>query len=380
MAMRSALRWMAGSSFLGLLSLSAAGACGAGEEHCEVERICERQRDEKAVCELLDDKGMRHGSCCGQCVLLPEITRYWRPVLVWTGPKTLAPSSCGEITWVVPGTGEVIRPYDGEPRYLGQKGPSRSVLCPTCACSEPSCALPSTLYTRSDPGCVAGWLDETWTWTALPPDWDGACMPSGAVAGDPIGAVAVGPTRVSCEPVVGEPPTPGDVAGDEVAIQCAGGVWQDECELPEQVCLNLQLPEHMPEPWRLCVVVEGGDSACEPPAAADDPWPKFSEKISGFHRGIVDARQCRPCTCKPPEPSGCEAEVVIYEDAACSDTLTDFPLNDAGGRCTNTEPESAVGSLNARWVVNEPGPCTPEGGALVPDEPITICCLPRGDG
>lgn len=309
---------------------------------------------------------------------LPDMAAFGKVLLVWTGPERLAPSSCEELAWSAPGTA-VIRPSQGVPGLLGRTASSHDAQCPKCACTAPSCALPSGVTAFSGSTCSSG-AAGVQTPFSPPPGWDGSCVSPGLVVPEQFASFSIGPAgEVPCEPQVEEPAPPGDGAQDEVAIGCGSEMVDDVCALDNQICLLYQPRKYLPEPWRQCIVVEGGDRPCEAPAAEGDPWPRFSEKLPGFYRPSNGTRACKPCTCKMTEPSRCEALVSVYEDRACSDRLAEVTTA-AGGFCIAPDPDSALGSLSATWLVNEPGRCTPEGGALERDEPITICCLPRGDG
>lgn len=49
------------------------------------------------------------------------------------------------------------------------------------------------------------------------------------------------------------------------------------------------------------------------------------------------------------------------------------------GACLPAAAQPALGSIDAEWDVNEPGDCTPVGGASA-EETMTICCLPEPTG
>ncbi|WP_437619012.1 hypothetical protein [Sorangium sp. So ce1151] len=368
MAMRRVRSWVAGGLLLGAGGMAAAGGCGAGEYDCA----------EEVTCEIVNANGTSNGHCWGQCVYPPG-GKFGEPMLVWTGPKTLAPS-CEDLTWVVPGTDEIIRPSSGTPKLLGRALPRVELHCPTCACTVPSCALPSDVTAVSLAMCGDG-PAETRTPFAAPPGWDGACVSPGWGPPEQLGSLLIGSIiERPCEPVVEESPVPRDAVAGEVAIACPSRVSTTLCAQMGQTCLVYQQQNSLPEAWRQCVSIEGLDTACEAPAAAGDPWPRFSEKLAVFSKGVEDTRACTPCTCKPPATSRCEAFMSAYMDSACSDWLVGISVT-TQEVCVDPGPAPMIGSLSATWIVNEPGRCTPEGGvpdgAREPEEPVTICCLPR---
>ncbi|MGK4003332.1 hypothetical protein WMF31_11955 [Sorangium sp. So ce1036] len=364
------MRRIAGGALLGAGGLAATGGCGGGGEHRCAEDL---------VCEIVNENGTSNGRCWGECVPAPP-DDFRPPELVWTGPDLFAPS-CDDLVWAVPGTsGEVVRLVDGSAVFKGRTPSRNDHDCPTCACTPPSCALPSEVTATS---LACGEVpEETRTPFAPPPGWDGACISPGRVEPEQLGSFAIGPTRVQpCMPVTEEAPVPRDALTVEVAVACRGDRVPNLCALPSQICMLYQQQDHLPEGWRYCVRKSGAEVQCEPPAEPGSPWPTYSEKLGVFYTAVNDTRACAPCTCKPPEASRCEAFVWAYEDHACSDPLVGISVFQTG-ICVSPEPGSTLGSLSATWIVNEPGSCTPEGGSPVGEldgeGAETICCLPRG--
>ncbi|WP_437902857.1 hypothetical protein WME95_30410 [Sorangium sp. So ce327] len=368
--MGSGLRWLAGGALLGAGGLAAAGGCsGGGDYDCA----------EDLVCEILNDDGTSNGRCWGRCVPPPP-GNFHAPELVWTGPDLFAPS-CDDLVWAVPGTvGEVVRLGYEPASFRGRTVSEEDATCPTCACTPPSCALPSEVTANSLPLCGEG-PEETRTPFGPPPDWDGACVSPGRVAPEQLASLAIGPIRqLPCTPVVEEEPVPRDAFTFEVAVACESRLVPGLCALGRQLCMLYQQQDHLPEGWRHCVRAEGEDVPCEAPAEPGNPWPTYSEKVGVFYTAVNDTRECEPCSCKPPERSQCAAFVSAYQDNACSDPFLVISVPEAGS-CVDPAPGFTLGSLSATWIVNEPGPCTPEGGTPVGekkgDGAETICCLPR---
>ncbi|WP_437477718.1 hypothetical protein WME75_28840 [Sorangium sp. So ce1014] len=368
--MRSVQGLLSGLLLLGVGVVAAAGGCGGGEgSDCA----------EDLVCEILNDDGTSNGHCWGRCVPEPP-EGISAPVLVWSGPEVLAPS-CDDLVWTVPGTtGEVVRLGHEPAVFRGWALPSEGHGCPACACTPPSCALPSEVTASSLFMCGEG-PEETRTPFAPPPGWDGACVSPGWVGPDQLGSLAIGPTRAQpCAPVVEEAPVPRDAPVVAAAVACTSRLVADLCALPGQFCMLYQQQDHLPEGWRHCVRAPGENVPCEAAAEPGNPWPTYSEKLGVFYTEANETRDCTPCSCKPPETSRCEAFVSAYKDGACSDILVGISVPESG-TCVDPAPGYTLGSLSATWIVNEPGRCMPEGGTPV-DEPEgegaeTICCLPR---
>ncbi|WP_437605729.1 hypothetical protein WMF20_32215 [Sorangium sp. So ce834] len=368
--MRGMQGLLSGLLLLGAGGLAAAGGCGGGAEYGCAEEV---------ACEIVNDDGTSNGHCWGRCV--PEAPESMpAPELVWTGAEPLEPS-CDDLVWAVPGTaGEVVQLAFEPAKFRGRTLPSDRHECPTCACSSPSCALPSDVSASSLYMCGEG-PEETWTSFAPPEGWDGACVSPGWVGPDQLGSLAIGPTReVPCAPVVEEAPVPRDALAVEVAVACRSRLVHDLCALPGQLCMIYQQQDHLPEGWRHCRRLPGEDVPCEAPAEPGNPWPTYSEKLGVFYTEVNDTRDCTPCTCKAVEEGRCEARVSAYQDRVCGAPLVSAILVTAGGICHDPVPGSALGSLSAAWLVNEPGRCVPEGGMgvgeLKGEGAQTICCLP----
>ncbi|WP_437708606.1 hypothetical protein WMF45_30640 [Sorangium sp. So ce448] len=99
-----------------------------------------------------------------------------------------------------------------------------------------------------------------------------------------------------------------------------------------------------------------------------------------FYVNLETTPGCSPCACEAPATSRCEALVVAWEDAACSDILVGADVAERG-ICLVPEPTSSLASVSATWLSNEPGTCKPRGGESRNDRVIgeakTVCCLPK---
>lgn len=369
MRIRGVQGLLSGLLLLGAGGLAAVGGCGGGGEHGCAEDL---------VCEIVNEDGTSNGHCWGQCVPEPPEGSP-APELVWTGAEALAPS-CDDLVWAVPGTaGEVVQLAFEPAAFRGRTLPSEVHACPVCACSSPSCALPSDVTASSLYMCGEG-PEETRTPFAPPAGWDGACVSPGWVGPVQRGSLAIGPThKQPCAPVIEEAPVPRDAPAVEVAVACRSRLVHDLCAQPRQLCMLYQQQDHLPDGWRHCRRLPGDDVPCEAPAAPGSPWPTYSEKMGVFYAEVNDTRDCTPCTCKAVEEGRCEAFVSAYEDRACSDVLVSISVHE-GGSCVDPAPGFTLGSLSATWLVNEPGRCVPEGGAEVGElkgnKAETICCLP----
>lgn len=363
-------RRLAGLWLLGFGGAAAASGCGgAGAYDCA----------EAVTCEIWNDDGTSNGHCWGQCVHAPPES-FGEPTLVWTGPEVLAPASCAELVRIVPGTGERI-PFGGATRTLFARAiPEPTHGCPACACTAPACALPQTVTAKSIEACGDG-STGTQTSFLLPAGWDGSCMSPGTVTAEQLGSLSIGPAIWEpCTPIVAdEPPQPLSGGVGEVAVGCSGVVESKLCPDEAELCMLEQQPAHLPDGWRHCIV-GSGILGCQQPEGGADPRKIFSDRLGVFYEDLVTAPACSPCTCEAPATSRCEALVVAWEDAACSDILVGADVAERG-ICLVPEPTSSLASVSATWLSNEPGTCKPTRGEPIKDDVVarakTVCCLPK---
>ncbi|WP_437670316.1 hypothetical protein [Sorangium sp. So ce131] len=346
------------------------GCGGAGEYDCA----------EEVKCEIRNDDGTSNGHCWGQCVHAPHDS-FGFPMLVWTGPEVLAPSSCADLVRVVPGTGERI-PFGGATvTFFARTVPEPTHSCPTCACTAPACALPRTVTAMSMEACREDSVG-TQTSLLLPAGWDGSCLSPGTVPSEQLGWLSIDPAIWEpCVPIVAdEPPRPLSADTGDIAIGCSGPLALGLCPGGAELCMLDQQPAHLPDGWRHCIVGEG-ELDCQQPEGVADPRKIFSDRLGVFYEGLVTAPVCTPCTCMAPETSRCEALLYTWKDAACSDMLVGIGVNEREGVCVDPVSGSTLASVSATWLSNEPGTCTPTPGeptnVPVDGKAKTVCCLPK---
>jgi hypothetical protein len=361
---------LTGSSLLVTGGVAVAAGCGS-----------ERDCAEDVLCEVVNEDGTSNGHCWGQCVRAP-LGSFGAPVLVWTGPETLAPSSCDELARVVPETGERIPLVGASPEFVGRALPIAAHDCPACECMAPACALPSAV-TTSALGMCGTLSGDTMTPFPPPPGWDGSCVSPGFLAPEQFTSITIGSAQMCMPFAAGEPSRPLAAGTGNVAIACSGEVELKLCPDPSELCMLYQQQAHLPDGWRHCIVAEDdGTQECPQPGETADPRRVFSEKLSVFYDELVTTPACTPCACDAPATSRCEALVYAYEDRACSDLFFFVNATTSGGEtCAVPTPSTSLGSLSATWLANEPGRCTPRGGEPFPKvthgQPKLLCCLPR---
>ncbi|WP_234022671.1 hypothetical protein [Sorangium cellulosum] len=329
----------------------------------------------------MNDDGTSNGYCWGQCVHEPPAS-FRTPMLVWTGPEALAPSSCDELATIDPETSERIPFVGASPVFIGRALPVADHGCPVCDCMGPSCALPS-IVTASELGTCSDGPGDPTTPFHPPPGWDGSCVSPGFLEPEQFASISIGPTQ-RCTPFArGEPPQPLAAETGDVAVACGGRVESKLCPDPAEHCMLYQQQTRLPDGWRHCIVSDDASvEECPQPEGTADPRKVFSEKVSVFYDHLVTTPACTPCACDVPETNRCEALVYTYEDRACSDMIFFIRVNeDEEGSCVVPVSTSSLGSLSATWITNEPGRCTPRGGEPFPEvkrgEPRLLCCLPR---
>ncbi|XXY47541.1 hypothetical protein WME91_46810 [Sorangium sp. So ce269] len=331
---------------------------------------------EYVTCDVINDDGTSNGACFGKCVPLAPWGFAEEPELVWIGPEQLRPLACAG---VLPGA-----PIDLSDSWTGHADPPDALQCPACTCSAPACELPAGITTSSLALCQEGPGGIETPFNA-PPGWDGACVSPGRLPAERFGSYTIPPaTERPCAPVPVDTPRAEEpqprALGDLVAVACTGFVEKHLCDR-EPLCMQYQ--QHPPPGFRHCVVKSApSDTAtsepCLPPAPPGGA-PRYSDRFV-FHRDVIDNRSCSPCTCAPVTPSTCEARVSTYEDAACVQPITTQTV-DGEGACVVPPSAMTLGSLSAEWLVNSPGSCAPDGGALTGLPPsrelMTVCCLPE---
>lgn len=372
LAMRSVRRLLV----VGLLGAGGVMAA-AGGGGCRGEYDCA----EDVLCEVVNEDGTSNGRCWGQCVHAPPGS-FGAPMLVWTGPETLAPASCDDLVRVVPETGERLPLVGASPTFVGRALPIADHGCPACDCMAPGCALPSAVTARSLEMCGEP-PGDAMTRFPLPSAWDGSCVSPGFLAPEQFGSLTIGPVQMCMPFAASEPSRPLAAGTGDIAIACSGQVELKLCPDPSDLCMLYQQQAHLPDGWRHCVVADDdGTQECPQPGQMEDPRNVFSEKLSVFYDDLVSIPACTPCACDAPATSQCEAFVYAYEDRACNDMLFGIRVRTSGEEtCVVPEPSSSLGSLSAVWLANEPGRCTPRGGEPYTDvkhgQPKLMCCLPR---
>ncbi|WP_438004065.1 hypothetical protein WME89_35225 [Sorangium sp. So ce321] len=362
---------------MGVSLLGAGGVAAAGGGGCRGEDDCV----EDVLCEVVNEDGTSNRHCWGQCVRAP-MGAFGEPVLVWTGPETLAPSSCDDLVRVIPETGESLPLVGASPVFVGRALPIADHDCPACDCMAPGCALPSGVTARSRAMCgeLSG---DTMTPFPSPPGWDGSCVSPGFLAPEQFGSLTIAPVQMCVPFAASEPSRPLAAGTGNIAIACSGHVELKLCPDPSDLCMLYQQQAHLPDGWRHCVVADDdGTMECPHPGETEDPRRVFSEKLSVFYDDLVAAPACTPCGCDAPTTNGCEALLYAYEDRACSDILFFIDVHAIDEEaCVVPEPSSSLGSLSATWLANDPERCTPRGGEPFTEvkhgQPKILCCLPR---
>ena len=318
---------------------STTGVCGCYADECSDTSLC--------------DVGP---SCPGQCLPLPPI-HFKGPTLLWTGPEADAP---------------LCPDRAPSPVYEGYAGLDGTHACPPCGCTEPACVFPAGLTASSQACANAG--GGTLTAFEAPAGWSGACTSPTTVASNLLSSVTLAPASARpCEPVAPEVPQDGSPHSpwSTFARACMGEVIEGACADPGTTCEPTAEPP--PPGFRQCILYQGeGDPACP---------TEYPDKHI-FYEGLEDTRECTPCECAQTVPSSCSALVSYYQDDACATLSASIVVDSsAGASCHDIMVQGAeLGSMEAAWVMDEPGACVAGGGAPVgeakPAHPSTFCCQP----
>ena len=298
------------------------------------------------------------GSCVGQCVPIPPLD-FEGPMIVYIGPQEGAPECPAHAP---------IKAYEG----LGDLR-DETFYCPPCKCSEPACVLPEGVTASDLSVCPNDPPGATLTPFSAPVSWDGSCTSPGTVGPSQLGSVTIAPVTVRpCEPIV-------DVVPDwdfyplwnTFARACRGQVDNGRCEDPALICMPTAEPP--PPGFQQCIAAQaelGQDLTCP------DTYPiQFT-----FYAGADDTRDCTECECQQQGQPNCSALVSIYQTTTCSSLISANMIGTAVPLCSDVMPGIQLQSIEASWLVNDPGTCTPTGGVpvgeVVPEGPKVFCCQP----
>lgn len=239
--------------------------------------------------------------------------------------------------------------------------------CPQCACSAPTCALPTEM--SASPAKCPG-INPVTPFDA-PAEWQG-CSADNAIAAS-VGCSGVSCLSLTVEAPTVEPCTPAELGSasppahswSTMARECLISQSEEGCEAGE-LC-----PPLLPDGFQLCAYRFGDDAAFPCP---DD---EYTERMV-VYAGVADTRACSPCECGDPD-GDCSALVSVFTDDACGAPLASLTVSSAMATgCVDLPPGVALGSKEAALTVDEPGTCVPSGGQssgeVLPAGPVTLCC------
>ncbi|TKC89021.1 hypothetical protein [Polyangium fumosum] len=321
-------------------------------------------------------------TCTGRCVPEPssESAGDWprTPMLLWYGPRELAPANCDEAR-KLGGYGDDVEFFEKYRRFAYLDAPPAACEC-TCPASEGSCTkLPETIEVR------AGTCAENGT-PALPfggpAGWDGSCtstnaLPAGADCGGEPCAQSVyasplpGPTSESC-PSIAKPATfTKSTEWAWMGLACEAKEREGTCKTSTHRCMY-----DLPYPFLQCIALRGIHATCPGNYDRYDPIHLYGELP-------IDTRGCTACACGGnPVGGACLASLRLYDDAACSSQFSEDPISSVIEQCTNVSlPGRALGAKAITDLAYVPGLCLATGGEPTgaasedPAEAVTFCCL-----
>ncbi len=295
--------------------------------------------------------------CPGQCVLLPP-WGFEGPALLWFGPAEEAPECPDRASTLV---------FDG-----GDGIQDAPLNCPTCSCSQPACVFPEGVTANSG-NCPGG---GAMTSFPAPASWDGACTSPGTVPANQFDSITIAlVTERPCEPIKDAPqkeqPAPGFTTR---ALGCAGDVLDGVCPESGHTCLPSAAPP--PPGFRQCIMYVGPDDS----SAAICPFDYPEQHI--FYAAVDDSRECTECTCAQTAPSACVARLSTFQDTMCdaASEILSVTIAEMESCHDVALPNGELGSMEATWMVNQPGSCQASGGEPIGEAKVTgartFCCQP----
>jgi hypothetical protein len=284
------------------------------------------------------------------------------PALLWAGPEIMAPDC--------PSGSESTPSYEGYADWFAPE-------CGSCACEQPTgqCEM-SQEMTLSTATCAGSYNEMVRSAAGFDLDLDVCNTENGVEAAFGAHSVQLYPVKIvetGCKPVE-IPPTPkvGSAVWGTFARAC-------ESTAPEP-CLDSNpycVPFTEPPPEFSSCIHRAGEHDC--PSA-------YPEKRV-FHDDVGEAPACSACSCGPPVGSVCEAYLMMYKDASCTDPLDWGGVRsdlDASALCDSWFGPSLhplLGKKVASLPAYESGSCEPHGGEVVGSPvllgPTTFCC--QGD-
>ncbi|MRG95891.1 hypothetical protein [Polyangium spumosum] len=321
-------------------------------------------------------------TCPGRCVPEPssESAGDWprTPMLLWYGPRELAPANCDEAR-KLGGYGEDVEFFEKYRRFAFLDAPPAACEC-TCPDSEGTCTgLPETIEVR------AGTCAENGA-PALPfggpVGWDGSCtstnaLPAGADCGGEPCAQSVftsplpGPTSEACPTITKPAALTKSTDWLWMGLACEAKEREGRCETATRRCMY-----DLPYPFLQCVALRGIHATCPGNYDRYDPIYLYGEVPN-------DTRGCAACECGGnPVGSACAAKMRLYSDGACALEADKNGLSSLVDQCINVAPPGqALGSKAITDLAYVPGLCLATGGEPTgaasedPADAVTFCCL-----
>ena len=296
------------------------------------------------------------GPCVGQCIPIPPLD-FDGPMILYIGPKLGAPECPAHAP---------VNAYEGFADLVDD-----SYECPPCVCGDPACVFPEGV-TASTLVCPGDGQGATLTPFDAPASWTGECVSPGTVGSNLLRSATIAPVTVRpCEVV--PQPQPTDFDFDPLwttfARACRGQVDNGRCADPGLICMPTAEPP--PPGFQQCIAYSKD---------ADPICPEtYPEKFT-FYAGVGDTRGCTECECQQQGQPNCTALVSLYQTATCSSLVYAGPVGTQESLCSDVMSGLQLRSVDASWLVNDPGSCTPSGGVpfgeVVPAGPKVFCCQP----
>lgn len=307
----------------------------------------------------------------GECVPMGTSDFRERAVLLWMGDEFEAPK-CPERA-------------DNE-FYTGYGDLVVSLPCQQCACGSAVCVMPPGMVADPANGCQGG------NATAYdgPNQWDGSCVSPSVLPPGSFHSIGLTPAGVSPCEAIGDP-DPGSPSFAPRASSFTDGIYWGKyakacqgaangiCDNAGDLCLASSEPP--PPGFRQCVQYTLPVDEANLPQCPESFPDRFV-----FYSGTKGEVDCTPCQCGEPVDAQCVVSFSAYQGTTCAGApMSLFENVPAGaGTCMDLGALSlALGSMEAKWLLNSPGSCEPSGGELIGEvkgtDPRVFCCQPPPD-
>lgn len=266
-------------------------------------------------------------------------------------------------------------PYEGNNGLMAP-----DATCATCTCGasmNEACDLPDVITVTEKTCAMQGSVVSAKT-LSVPANWDGSCYSVGIAQGG-LSTCGAGMNETCNKTVKSAPattiggsctPSGGDATVPSVTWATSGKACGDAPK--GGGCATGEACQPAPSGGfksGLCIYKDGEQGSC--------PGAPFTD-MHVFYKDAMDTRGCDMCTCSPPAGGTCSANIDVYSDANCMNSLN---ATFGAGNCASLGAGNpTVSGRKASGIFVTPGACTAGGGTpmgtAMPTNATTFCCVP----